>query len=562
MRSEATCDMCEESREAPVSREQRRLSSKYVRDFLIAEKRSVANFVVAAVLTALSEAGLAFVLMILASLAMSGDGNILIASVGAILYLAPCFLVDVWVQYAVGVLTHKFAFRLRSDCIEAVRKANRSERDEILAGEFSARVINDADALGEELMQAGLRITRQVILLIVGLASTALINPWFVPLAIVVSCLAAFVPKMLGNWISSTQSAWAQERRELLESVGEFTRAGYLISNFGWLPAIRHRMESSSERLRVASNRKHLVHSVTQSATWSLGTVIIFAAWGVGAWLATMGAISLPEVIALAQLMTLVAGPFQAIGDGYAEFLGGFSLLDRIVTLFRRARVAEKATNADGPDRIELRDVELFRDGGMIVSCEDLVLSSGDRVLVCGASGSGKSSLLGLIYGRLEPSNGSVRFLRGSAEASHSDATIIPQASLVLASDLTENVTLSEEMPTDQLSSVVETLGLGGIAPDRRLSPNSVSGGESRRIDLARILMRTKKIVLLDEPFAGLDRFSADTVAEQIKSLDCDVLIVASHDLPVGLATHFNRVLTVADGKVSETTSTPEWVSV
>ena len=78
----------------------------------------------------------------------------------------------------------------------------------------------------------------------------------------------------------------------------------------------------------------------------------------------------------------------------------------------------------------------------------------------------------------------------------------------------------------------------------------ALSGGEERRLDLARTLWRQGSLVMLDEPTAGLDEKTRVELEKQIAQLPCDILIVAMHNYSPEFLDSFTKVLRIRDGEL------------
>ena len=80
---------------------------------------------------------------------------------------------------------------------------------------------------------------------------------------------------------------------------------------------------------------------------------------------------------------------------------------------------------------------------------------------------------------------------------------------------------------------------------------HALSGGEERRLDLARTLWRQGSLVMLDEPAAGLDEKTRVELEKQIAQLPCDILIVAMHNYSPEFLDSFTKVLRIRDGELA-----------
>ncbi|WP_439957607.1 thiamine ABC transporter ATP-binding protein [Paracoccus albicereus] len=159
---------------------------------------------------------------------------------------------------------------------------------------------------------------------------------------------------------------------------------------------------------------------------------------------------------------------------------------------------------------LEFRDVSVSL--GEFRLSADFAVRPGARVAVIGPSGSGKSTLLSLVAGFLMPDQGVVawdgRDLGGVAPGKRPVSILFQDQNLFPHLSVAQNVglgvrpdlRLSAEQ-TDRVSQAIERVGLSGME-DRR--PSALSGGQQSRVALARVLLRARPVLLLDEPFGAL----------------------------------------------------------
>ena len=194
------------------------------------------------------------------------------------------------------------------------------------------------------------------------------------------------------------------------------------------------------------------------------------------------------------------------------------------------------------------------REGYIVAVAEmDLCLSSGTVTAVMGRSGSGKSTLLHILGGLLPPVTGKV-FVGTTdlyalsedarAELRSSSLGIVPQQLMSLrALTVRENVLLSallygrEQGVSAHADALMERLG---IAPLAHVYPSELSGGELRRMMIARALAGTPQILLLDEPTGDLDAENTRRVLELVRE-------TAGAGTAVLLVTHEGEAASYAD---------------
>jgi len=155
-------------------------------------------------------------------------------------------------------------------------------------------------------------------------------------------------------------------------------------------------------------------------------------------------------------------------------------------------------------------------------------------VAILGASGSGKSTLLKIIGGQLRPSKGSVKVagsdvhqlssedlyrLRLEIGMMFQNAGLFTDSSVFdnVAFPIRENFKVPEELVRKMVLMKLHAVGLRGA---RDMMPNDLSGGMTRRVALARAIATDPKLMMYDEPFAGLDPISLNHVCHLIRDLN------------------------------------------
>jgi phospholipid/cholesterol/gamma-HCH transport system ATP-binding protein len=183
---------------------------------------------------------------------------------------------------------------------------------------------------------------------------------------------------------------------------------------------------------------------------------------------------------------------------------------------------------------IEIRDLAFSYGDLQIFRSLSLDIPRGKVVAILGGSGSGKSTLLRLIGGQLQPVRGSVNVegrnvhqlssnelyklrlemgMMFQSSGLFSDLTVYEN----IAFPIRENFALPEEVVRRMVLMKLHAVGLRGA---RDMMPGDLSGGMTRRVALARAIATDPKLLMYDEPFAGLDPISLNQIVELIRSLN------------------------------------------
>lgn len=185
----------------------------------------------------------------------------------------------------------------------------------------------------------------------------------------------------------------------------------------------------------------------------------------------------------------------------------------------------------------------------------DLVLNSGEVIILKGPSGSGKTTLLTLMGGLRSPQSGSLKVFGEELVGAKKNKLVQTRknigyifqshnllASLTAKQNVQISLELHEHIPRKEVQQrAIALLKAVGLEEHINYHPQSLSGGQKQRVAIARALVSHPKIVLADEPTAALDGKTGRGVVELMQQLareqGCTILIV----------THDNRILDVAD---------------
>lgn len=176
---------------------------------------------------------------------------------------------------------------------------------------------------------------------------------------------------------------------------------------------------------------------------------------------------------------------------------------------------------------------------------EDLQCKAGETLLITGASGKGKTTLLHLLGGLLKPTSGSVFIDEvnvcqlSSAKLDHfrgqNIGLILQKAHFIAALTVLENIELASWLTdkTKKKQKAIELLTLLGLEKFSNKIPSQLSVGQQQRVSIARALINEPKLLLADEPTSSLDDANAKVVAELLAQLSQKynaALIIVTHD--------------------------------
>lgn len=256
--------------------------------------------------------------------------------------------------------------------------------------------------------------------------------------------------------------------------------------------------------------------------------------------------------------------PLRTLSQHYHDRAAALGASAEILERLNAPAVNHQApalTEADEPtDLIELNSVSrAFGENQGVLQDLHLVVRKGEVIALTGPSGGGKSTLLHLLAGFIAPDSGKIRAF-GQWPGSFPFGWL-GQTGFLIHGTWADNLRLTSPSASDiAITTALRNVGLGPLLNSRADGINStvsesgqgLSGGQARRLSLARIFLADYELILLDEPTAGLDIDSEIVVLEALHKLAVagKTLIFSTHH--TALLTLANRVLLVSGGEVRD----------
>ncbi|WP_299345814.1 thiol reductant ABC exporter subunit CydC [uncultured Pseudoxanthomonas sp.] len=423
-------------------------------------------------------------------------------------------------------------------------------------GELMARLMADIDAVDGLLVRAvgPLLAVLSLCLIATGVATAALPAAGLV-LATALASIAALAPWLSVRSAAALEDQRAAARMRLRAAVQEGTEGqqdlAAMDATMAWLAALDTRSRDVArwelrrkQRLALAT----LAHGVATALTLPTMLWVLLSAVHAGRIGAAAAGGLFFMTVAVLEACTAIAPAWQA---WRAAAVAAQRLQHVVDDPTATGRVTTGARTPAACGALQLDDVSFAWPGSTrrLLDGAQLHVAPGERVLVTGDSGEGKSSLLALVLGLQAPQAGSVLFAGdevASLDAAHWHARIawLPQDAPVFSGSVRENLRLGDPDADDERLWQV----LGQVKLDTRFRESglatwvgengaTLSAGQSRRLALARALLRDAPLLLLDEPTEGLDQDTADALMRDVAAACAgrSVLIISHATLPDGV---------------------------
>ncbi|MFC5063274.1 ABC transporter ATP-binding protein [Actinomycetospora atypica] len=446
----------------------------------------------------------------------------------------------------------RFVFRLRHAVFAHLQRLGPSFFGHHATGDLISRLSTDIDAV-EGLASSGIVSTVIAVGTAIAYAAAAVIVQW--QLALIVVALAPLM------WVTSritgrfTRTAARVERAaagEVGTAIQQSLQNLPLVQAYGTEHVESARLDRHGEvwwRARARESRLQMIYSPITTLIQSGALLAVLVA---GAAFIASGELTVGGLFGFAAYLGYLYPPLSQLGSLHLTVTSASASCERLVEILDADPEVADAPDADDSPvrrgRLELRDVRYVYPGTAAAGLAGVSLDvqPGQFVLVTGPSGAGKSTLTRMLLRFVDAQSGSIRLdgvdVRDRTVAAVRRAvTLLPQKPMLFDLTVAENIAYARP---DASEAEIEAAARDAGALDfvRELPQGfdtvvgedgaTLSGGQRQRLAIARALLRTSPILVLDEPVTGLDAPTARAVLDPLRRLaDGRTTIVVSHDL-------------------------------
>ena len=476
-------------------------------------------------------------------------------------------------RYFERLVSHDATFRvlqhLRVDTFSKLLPLSPAGLARYRQGELLNRVVADVDTLDHLYLRVISPLVGAFVVIVVVTLGLSLLD---VHLALVlggIMLLTLFLlPPLFYRAGKTTGQNLTHLRGEYRQQLTAWLQGQAELTVFGASQRYRHQMENTELNWHEAQRKQSELTALSQALMLLIGGVAVvamlwLAAGGVGDNTQPGALIALFVFCALAAFEALapVTGAFQHLGQVIASALR----ITEITGQTPEVRFSETSCECPARLSLTLENVSFSYDDKAQKALDSLNLNipAGAHVAVLGRTGCGKSTLLQLLTRAWDPQEGVIRFndppLPQFSEAALRNAvSVVPQRVHLFSATLRDNLLLAAPAASDErLCVMLEKVGLHKLLEDEGLNSwlgeggRQLSGGELRRLAIARALLHDAPLMLLDEPTEGLDATTENQIlvllAEEMRG---KTLVMVTHRLR-GLAT-LDQIIVMDNGHIIE----------
>lgn len=459
------------------------------------------------------------------------DEVLMTKTMGKLLPVTLGFIAAVFISNGLDLLSSYFFNKMSADLVLETRGKLFSHLMNLRmdfykkqsTGEILMRVINDTNSIGDFLSNSIVRILGSALTIL-------LIFCWLFYLNWRMAMLSVpFIPWML--FLAYTFRKVLERKNAIARHAsGEFSSfIEEQISGYRAIKAMN--LYDRSEKILIQKEKKYnaleivrmLVDRTAQSIGWTFFlapynfVMYLFAA----TWFFNTGSPTIGTMVAFAMYVNMLVQPTMSLLDTVREFANVSESLKRVDELMgeEQEHLGDLKESSVFSCPITFKNVKFSYDGKEVLKGIDITIKPNSITALVGSSGAGKTTILNLLFGILEPTEGQIyigdtplkmldlAFLRNHVSYVTQDGFLFHTTlrdNLLLANPMASEQQLMDALRKAQLSELVAELpdGLDTVVGKQG---EQLSGGERQRVCIAQALLRDAPILLLDEPTSALD---------------------------------------------------------
>jgi len=477
------------------------------------------------------------------------------------LLLIGFILLEILFYFCYGRFNAKFVVGctkyLKHDIFDSVMRRSYVDYKERPQGEYIAKYTNEADLIQRRrftMIPVFWEIFSKIVFVSIGL----FFLDWRIAIVtITLLTTPLYVPKLIEKRLQRVQAEYLKAIEENLAKVNDWFSGFEIIKNFSIERKIITRFknvnDTSMEKLLQDMQLGVVAQLITTLISYlSYFIVLVCATWLVlrGDFTAGMFFIAIGMIDQLSYPLISLAGIIRQLVAIKPTCVSMEQFLD--VPAETQTESVLKTFQKD----ICFRDVTFAYDGQKPILLKfNFIIEKGNRYLIQGPSGCGKTTTVNLLLRYYNADSGEIEVDGESISnvgSTYDLMTVVRQEAVLFNDTLRNNLTMYQDVPDGNLIKILERLGLGKFANKEALdsivveSGTNLSGGEKKRVCLARALLRDTDILILDEPLANLDDETAELIEDLLLSIKNKTMLVVSHQFNETKKSGFNNVLDFA----------------
>lgn len=446
---------------------------------------------------------------------------------------------------------------LKHDVFESVLKRSYVAYKERPQGEYLAKYTNEADMIKERHFNM-LPMLWEILFKIIFVSAALFVLDWRIALiTIALLTTPLYVPKIIEKRLQKAQSDYIHAVEDNLAKVNDWLSGFEIIKNYSIERKIMGRFQVVHDKSMEKLLRDTQLGNIAQLITTLISYLSYFIVLVCAAWLVLKGDFSAGDFFIAIGMIDQLSYPLISLAGITRQLIAIKPACESMESFLEVPETTQTvATLKSIQSNIHFKDVTFsYENGSAVLERFNLTIQKGKRYLLKGPSGCGKTTAVNLLLRYYDVTSGNIEIDGVPLENvgnPYGCMTVVRQEAILFHDTLRNNLTMYQDLPDKRLIDVLESVGLEKHANYQALNSivtengSNFSGGEKKRICLARALLRDTDVLILDEPLANLDPETAERIEDFLLAIKNKTILVVSHQFTDANLNRFDQVVDFA----------------
>ena len=447
-------------------------------------------------------------------------------------------------------LTSVYIEDLRSDIFKSILSKNYKDFYANDKGNYISKLINEVTLIDEKFFSNLCTFLQVSIKALLVLISIFLLNWKLSIIAMFLMTLPLYIPKLIQNKIKNLNTKYVNSINDLTSLLNDYLSGYEIIHNYSLTQLFIKKFIDKNYNTQYDFYKMRKISSLSRTLSMILSYFSFFIVVIFSTYLVFKGEFTAGEFFAAIGLVDQLSWPIISISINIQNFIAAKPVINSILPYINTVDSNIKNSNSKKISNIVFSNVCFSYNEKNLIKNFNAEFKENKKYLIRGESGSGKTTLINLLLGFEKLDSGNI-FINGDVcetEDILEKISIVRQETFLFNDNIRNNISLYEDIEDENILKILNTVNLtrfssiGDLDTIIENSGINLSGGEKRRIMLARALIRKKDVLILDEPLANLDKNNAHLIEDLILKINDVTLIVISHTFSEEKLKEFDKI--------------------
>lgn len=358
--------------------------------------------------------------------------------------------------------------------------------------------------------------------------------------------------------MNAKTDTWSATNTRLVTIMKDIFQGKSEIKKFDVVKSFVEKFSQSLSKEEESFFKLNKTQYTVQFVAWICAVISDVIPMGIGLIMVVnhIAGVEISTIVTLSLSADAVVGSIREFAN-YQTQIASTSSIRTLKAYTAKSNCSNNLKEETGNIVLFLKNISFYRQKKIIFKNINFKLSDKQKVIITGDSGVGKSTLLQIIAGQLMPTKGEIWL--NEHKISIKDSVLISQKSWLFEGTIKENLTLYQDFSENALIKVLkdvrlwDELGEDPLNYKIKSTGSNISGGQAQRLAIARGLLRNKRLFLLDEITASLDKRNSHEIRKLIYGLPI-MMIEVAHNIDQGLVEkyHIKTLILTKDGLKNE----------